>query len=214
MKGKLIVFEGSDGCGKTTQIQHLYHWLKHGQNRHTDRPLLLTKEPGATQLGKTLRSLLLETSWSEESLDPLAELMLYAADRAQHVQTMLKPNLAAGAWILCDRYTDSTVAYQGYGRGLDLTQIERLNQIATDNVGSDLTFWLDVSVQTSWERLRHRGKADRMENADRAFYQRVYQGFAALAAQHPERIVRIDGEADEWTIAQQIQSIIQHKLGL
>jgi dTMP kinase len=157
-----------------------------------------------------LRQLLL----SGESLliQDRTELLLYAADRAQHVEEFLKPQLALGAIILCDRYTDSTVAYQGYGRGLDLTLIQQLNQIATNGLSSDLTLWLDVDVEIGLKRARQRGNADRIEQADLGFHRRVQQGFAQLAASHPQRIVRIDASKDEEEVQQEIQGILRQRL--
>jgi dTMP kinase len=137
--------------------------------------------------------------------------LLYAADRAQHVEYFLRPLLSRGALILCDRYTDSTVAYQGYGRGLDQALIAQLNQIATGGLESDLTLWLDLDVAMGLARTQKRGAADRIEQADLAFHQRVQQGFQALAAQHPQRIVRVDASGSEATIAAQIQAILSQK---
>jgi dTMP kinase len=214
-RGKLIVFEGIDGCGKTTQLQHLYQWL--ADRGSGQCPVLMTKEPGATQWGQSIRSLLLNPPF-REPLDPYAELLLYEADRAQHVQTVLKPQLEAGAIILCDRHTDSTLAYQGYGRGLDLDTITYLNQIATQGLTSDLTLWLDVAVPVSRRRLVARGQADRMEQTDEQtdgqFYDRVRQGFAQLSQQYPQRIVRVEADAAEEEVAATIQGIVQERLGL
>ncbi|NJN29184.1 MAG: dTMP kinase [Synechococcales cyanobacterium RM1_1_8] len=229
MLGKFIVFEGIDGCGKTTQLHRLAQWLPQqllekqvvlGQARpHPGAAgpaagrsphLLLTKEPGATELGRTLRHLLLTppAGPDAEPMAPPAELLLYAADRAQHVAQQLRPALAAGAWVLCDRYEDSTWAYQGKGRGLDLDLIEQLNGIATDGLHSDLTLWLDLDPAETGRRLRDRGQADRLEQADAAFHQRVSQGFAQLAQRHPQRIVRIDAQGSEDEVAQRIQQVV------
>jgi dTMP kinase len=140
-----------------------------------------------------------------------AELLLYAADRAQHVEEILKPQLALGAIILCDRYTDSTVAYQGYGRGLDLALIQRLNQIATGGLESDLALWLDVDAEVGLKRARQRGTADRIEQADIGFHQRVQQGFTELAASNPQRIVRIDASKSEEEVHFAIQEILRQR---
>jgi dTMP kinase len=114
--------------------------------------------------------------------------------------------------ILCDRYTDSTIAYQGYGRRLDRTLIEQLNQIATGGLTSDLTLWLDVDVELGLARAQRRGAIDRMENADLDFHHRVWQGFAELAAHHPDRMVRVDANSDEITVAQQVQAIVRQRI--
>jgi dTMP kinase len=213
MRGKLIVFEGVEGSGKTTQLQRCLDWLQGsglGSAVGETIPLVLTREPGGTALGLGLRRLLLESSSSP--LHDRAELLMYAADRAQHVEEFLQPQLARGAIILCDRYTDSTVAYQGYGRGLDLALIEQLNQIATGGLQSDLTLWLDIDAEVGLQRAKKRGSADRIEQADLDFHRRVQQGFTQLAASHPERIIRIDASKSEQEVHLAIQEILRQKL--
>lgn len=216
MQGKLIVFEGVEGSGKTTQITQTQAWLIQSgmleqlQQQGRVSQLVLTREPGGTMLGKTLRQLLLHSA--EEAITDRTELLLYAADRAQHVTAFLQPLLEAGALILCDRYTDSTVAYQGYGRGLDHQLIDQLNQIATGGLQSDLTLWLDVESEIGLSRARQRAAQDRIEQADLSFHQRVQQGFTELSKRYPERIVRIDANPDPEAIAQQIQAILRQKL--
>lgn len=205
MHGRLIVFEGVEGSGKTTQLQQCSHWLKIS-GLSNPRPVVVTREPGGTSLGLQLRHLLL--SGQSSSIQDRTELLLYAADRAQHVEEFLKPQLAQGAIILCDRYTDSTVAYQGYGRGLDLTLIEQLNHIATGGLESDLTLWLDVDAETGLKRAQERGAADRMEQADLEFHKRVQQGFRELAASYPQRIVRIDASKSQEEVHLAIQMIL------
>lgn len=209
MHGRLIVFEGVEGSGKTTQLQQCSDWLKASEIGNS-MPVTITREPGGTPLGLELRHLLL--SGQSSSIQNRTELLLYAADRSQHVEEFLKPKLAQGAIILCDRYTDSTVAYQGYGRGLDLTLIEQLNQIATGGLESDLTLWLDVDAETGLKRARQRGKADRMEQADLEFHQRVQQGFRELAASYPQRIVRIDASKSQEEVYLAIQAILRQRL--
>jgi dTMP kinase len=216
MRGKLIVFEGVEGCGKTTQIARSQSWLASSsllrqlQEQGEVSHLLVTREPGGTELGQRIRQLLLQPS--PDPIADNAELLLYAADRAQHVEAQLKPELAAGALILCDRYTDSTVAYQGYGRGLDLRLIDQLNQTATNGLQSDLTLWLDLAVEAGLARTQKRGAADRIEQADLAFHQRVQQGFQELAIAHPQRIVRVDASYSEAEVTAQIQSILEQRL--
>ncbi|HEY9747407.1 MAG TPA: dTMP kinase [Allocoleopsis sp.] len=217
MQGRLIVFEGVEGSGKTTQIRRSQQWLQASQwfqalqTQNFAPAILVTREPGGTALGSDLRQLLLGYQGPEQ-IQNRAELLLYAADRAQHVEGYLKPQLAQGAIILCDRYTDSTVAYQGYGRGLDLSLIDQLNQAATGGLASDLTLWLDVDAEVGLARMRQRGQADRMERANLAFHQRVQQGFQALHQQYPERIVRIDASQDETAVAEQIQQVLSQRL--
>lgn len=217
MQGRLIVFEGVEGSGKTTQMLRSQAWLLQSQwfqslqAQNSAPAILVTREPGGTELGLELRQLLLGYQ-GQEAIQNRAELLLYAADRAQHVEGYLKPQLAQGAVILCDRYTDSTIAYQGYGRGLDLGLIDRLNQAATGGLESDLTLWLDVDAEVGLARMRQRGQADRIEQADLAFHQRVQQGFQALHQQYPQRLVRIDASQNELDVTQQIQKILSQRL--
>lgn len=224
MRGLLIVFEGVEGSGKTTQLQRCSDWLQGSGSQSglgvsgDERPVVVTREPGGTSLGLGLRKMLLEeegrqgsTMATPSAIQDRAELLLYAADRAQHVEEILKPQLALGAIILCDRYTDSTVAYQGYGRGLDLALIQRLNQIATGGLESDLALWLDVDAEVGLKRARQRGTADRIEQADIKFHQRVQQGFTELAASNPQRIVRIDASKSEEEVHLAIQEILRQR---
>lgn len=209
MDGKLIVFEGVEGAGKTTQMQQLIHWLQASCFLITS--VVATREPGGTELGKGLRQLLL-LQGSGELVSERAELLMYAADRAQHVENFLKPQLASGAIVLCDRFTDSTIAYQGYGRGLNLNLINQLNEIATGGLQSDLTFWLDINVEAGLARVRARGEFDRIEQADIEFHRRVQQGFADLAAENPDRIIRINADRTESEVALEIQAILISRL--
>jgi len=207
MQGKLIVFEGVEGAGKTTQMQR----IQAGLQGLIDTPIVITREPGGTLLGQELRRLLLEYQ-GEDPIQNRAELLMYAAHRAQHVQGFLQPLLYQGNIVLCDRYTDSTIAYQGYGRGLDLNLIDQLNQIATDGLESDLTLWLDVDVELGLARTRTRGKMDRMEQANLEFHQRVQQGFKELALAHADRIIPINGMLNPDQVTETIQSILIEKL--
>ncbi|MEG4506436.1 dTMP kinase [Microcoleus sp. F6_B4] len=209
MKGKLIVFEGVEGAGKTTQMQRLIQFL---QASCFQKVLLLaTREPGGTELGRGLRHLLLKQD-AGESVSDRAELLMYAADRAQHVETCLKPELLKGKIVLCDRFTDSTIAYQGYGRGLNLNLIKQLNEIATGGLQSDLTLWLDINVEAGLARVRARGERDRIEQADLKFHRLVQQGFAELAEANKSRIVRINADRPEYEVAQEIQAIVTRRL--
>lgn len=214
MQGKFIVFEGVEGCGKTTQIQRMQTWLCSSssfQTLQSQRYLIdvvLTREPGGTEIGQEIRQLLL-TPQSSESIQDTAELLLYAADRAQHVQSFLRPWLDRGSLVLCDRYTDSTIAYQGYGRGLDQALIAQLNQIATGGLESHLTLWLDIDAEVGLARTRLRGESDRLEQASLNFHKRVQKGFQDLANAHPQRIVRVDAMGSETEVAAQIQVIVE-----
>lgn len=221
MMGRLIVFEGVEGCGKTTQIQKLYDWfyskdykcLENAISTPSNHPIVLTREPGGTELGQMLRGIVLGQDHYQirADIDYRTELLLYAADRAQHVSEYLLPHLKQGAIILCDRYTDSTIAYQGYGRGLDRGLIDQLNAIATHGLQSDLTLWLDLDVENGLARTQKRGAADRMEKSTLDFHHRVQKGFQDLAAAYPERIVRIDAQGTPDQVAQQIQSIVEER---
>lgn len=217
MEGKLIVFEGVEGSGKSTQIRHLSHWLQNHsgfQQLQTQKiipALIATREPGGTALGTTLRSLLLD-SQSAVPVGVSTELLLYATDRAQHVEEVIRPALQAGSWILCDRFIDSTVAYQGYGRGLSMSLIEQLNQIATQGIPYHLTLWLQLDVEIGLHRSQARGSLDRMEQSNIQFHRRVQQGFETLAGQHPERIVPIDAAQSEEQVAHQIQTVVEQRI--
>lgn len=216
MRGKLIVFEGVEGCGKTTQLRRSQQWLVESgwqallRLKGCLQHLVATREPGGTALGLQVRQLLLEPS-TTEAMQSRAELLLYAADRAQHVDGYLRPQLRQGTLILCDRYTDSTIAYQGYGRGIDLNLIAQLNDIATDGLESDLTLWLDLDAATGLARTRQREIVDRIEQADLSFHQRVQQGFTELAQRYPQRIVCIDAAHTEADVAKQIQGVLSQR---
>ena len=194
-RGRFVVLEGIDGCGKSTQIEALRSWLPTSGLLATGAELLVTREPGGTALGAALRQLLLHPP-GEAAPEPMAELLLYAADRAQHVEQCIRPALAAGHWVLSDRYSGSTAAYQGYGRGLDLARIGQLEQLATGGLAPDLTLWLELPLA---ESLRRRGErtADRIEASGEAFLQRVIDGFAALAAGQGWRRVDASGAPEQ-----------------
>jgi dTMP kinase len=206
ISGKLIVFEGVEGSGKTTHIATSYQWLRRS-SWGKQWPILATRQPGGTALGVAIRQLLLEEE-EDYPLHDRAELLLYAADRAQHLEEIVKPQLEVGGIVLCDRYTDSTIAYQGYGRGLDRGLIENINFLATNGLESDLTIWLDVDVTIGLERARQRGKIDRMEKTEIAFHRRVQQGYQELAAAYPDKIKRIDASGTTEQIQHEIQTIL------
>ena len=178
-RGRFIVLEGIDGCGKTTQLEALRQWLPTSGLMAPGARVIVSREPGGTILGQALRDLLLHPP-GEAAPVPRAELLLYAADRAQHVETVLRPALEAGDWVLCDRFTGSTLAYQGHGRGLSTALIDTLESIATANLKADLTLWLDLSVD---ESIRRRGgqPGDRIESEGNEFLARVSWGFAIMA---------------------------------
>lgn len=181
-KGLFITFEGCDGCGKTTQLELLAKYL---QDKGYD--VIVTREPGARGLGETLREILLNYDGEVSSN---CESFLFLADRAQHIDTIVKPAIDAGKIVLCDRHIDSTAAYQGYGRGLDLEQINYLNNIATSGLKPDLTLLFDVDIETSMARVGN--NKDRMENAGIEFQEKVRHGYLELAKKEPKRIKVFD----------------------
>ena len=194
MAGAFITFEGIDGCGKSTQLRLLASEL-----RVRGLDLLTTREPGGTTLGQRLRAALLDV---QEQVDPLAELLVFAADRAQHVRTLLAPALKANQVILSDRYADATVAYQGYGRGFKPELIQEIVQLATDGLMPDLTLLFDLSVAESALRTRRRIESkhtDRLDIEDAEFHTRVRNAYLEIAKAAPARIRVIDarGSAQE-----------------
>lgn len=201
-KGLFITFEGTDGCGKTTQIELLKRYLEEKGYK-----VVLTREPGAKGLGEKLREILLNYDGDVSSN---CESFLFLADRAQHIDMLIKPAIERGEVVLCDRHTDSTVAYQGYGRGLDLNQIKMLNDIATNGVKPDMTFVFDIDIETAQKRV---GKTkDRMESAGIEFFKRVRQGYLEIAKSEPERVKVLDATQTIETIAGQVKEYIDTKL--
>ena len=183
MAGVFITFEGIDGCGKSTQLRLLAAEL-----RERRLQVLTTREPGGTTLGQRLRAALLDV---EEQVDPLAELLVFAADRAQHVRTVLRPALAADKIILSDRYADATVAYQGSGRGFKPELIKEIVQLATDSLKPDLTLLFDLTVPESAVRTRRRvaaKRSDRLDSEDVAFHERVRDAYLEIARADPDRV--------------------------
>tara|TARA_Y100001968_G_scaffold329999_1_gene380667 strand:- start:1694 stop:2335 length:642 start_codon:yes stop_codon:yes gene_type:complete len=179
MKGRFIVLEGIDGCGKTTQIKHLANWLPHSGLMPKESILHITREPGGTELGLGLRELLLNVS-TKESPEPLTELILYAADRAQHISKKILPAIKKGDWVLSDRFSGSTIAYQGFGRKLNIEIIKQLEKIAVQDVYPDLTIWLDITIEQSIKR-RLNNSNDRIEAEGKEFLENVADGFSLLA---------------------------------
>ena len=194
-----ITFEGADGCGKTTQIELLNQYLQEkGFNT------LVTREPGAKGLGEKLREILLGY---DGEVSPNCESFLFLADRAQHVDCVIKPALEKGTVVLCDRHTDSTVAYQGYGRQLDLNRIKMLNDIAVNGLRPDLTIVFDIDIETSMQRV---GKTkDRMESAGMDFFNRVREGYLEIAKSEPERVKVINSSDTIENIHNQVVSLVE-----
>ena len=198
-KGMFITFEGADGCGKSTQLSLLKDYLtKNGFN------VLVTREPGAKGLGEKLRDILLNY---DGEVSNRCESFLFLADRAQHIDTIVKPAVDNGYVVLCDRHTDSTVAYQGYGRGLDIERINYLNDLATDGLKPDLTFVFDVDVETSMSRVG--SQKDRMESAGIDFFNKVRQGYLEIAKKEPDRVKVIDSTLSIEEVFEQVLSIFK-----
>ena len=202
MKGLFITFEGIDGCGKSTQTTLVKTWLE-----GLGRDVLLVREPGGTKIGEKIRSLLLDKE--NGTMAPMAELFLFEAARAQIVEETIKPALASGKVVICDRFFDSSVAYQGCARGLGADMVRRLNMDATGGLAPDITFFLDISVNEAVSRRNTRGEAkDRIESAGDSFQEKVREGFV-LAASEDKRIVTIDAAASPEEIFAGIQEKIE-----
>ncbi|MBD9223931.1 dTMP kinase [bacterium] len=194
-----ITFEGADGCGKTTQIELLNKYLQEKGFK-----TLVTREPGAKGLGEKLREILLNY---DGEVSPNCESFLFLADRAQHVDCVIKPALKDGVIVLCDRHTDSTVAYQGYGRQLDIAQIKKLNEIAVNGLKPDLTIVFDIDIETSMQRV---GKTkDRMESAGMDFFNRVRNGYLAIAKEEPNRVKVINSADTIERIHNQVVELVE-----
>jgi dTMP kinase len=207
MAGLFITFEGGEGAGKTTQLQALCTHL-----RATGRDALETRDPGGTPIGKQIRSLLLDPGYGGTAA--VTELFLYEASRSQLVHEVIRPALAAGRIVLCDRFTDSTVAYQGYGRGLDRELIARLNALAADGLRPDLTFLLDLEPEVGLTRAAQRvtlrpERHDRIEGEVLGFHQRVRAGYRAVAAAEPDRVILLDAAREMAEIAELIRRRVE-----
>jgi dTMP kinase len=202
-----ITFEGIEGSGKSTHARLLVEHL-----RSLGWDPLATREPGGTPLGEPIRRLLLDVA--SAPIAPVAELLLYCADRAQHVAHVIAPALAAGRPVVCDRFSDSTIAYQGYGRGLDLALVEAIERHARGDLTPALTFVFDCPASEGLARVRQRSaQTDRMEGAPLAFHERVRQGFLALAAATPERYCVLDSTATVDETQQRVRSRTLERLG-
>jgi dTMP kinase len=207
-----ITLEGIEGCGKTTQIQHLATYL---ENRRL--PFVVTREPGGTAIGENIRAILLNPE--NRGLDPTAELLLYMADRAQHIHTVIKPRLGEGKIVICDRYYDATVVYQGYARGLDTRFILDLHKRVLEDLKPDITFLLDVSprigLARAWKQLdsgERAGKESRFEEETVGFHEKVRAGYLKLAGLDPERIHIIDASQGQEQVQEDIRKTLMQFL--
>jgi dTMP kinase len=203
MAGVFITFEGIDGCGKSTQLRLLASEL-----RVRDLDVVTTREPGGTTLGVKLRTALLDV---KEQVDPLTELLVFAADRAQHVRTLLRPSLAAGKVVMSDRYADATVAYQGSGRGFAPELINEIVQLATEGLTPDLTLLFDLTVPESAVRTRRRNKAkhsDRLDREHEEFHTRVREAYLDIAKANPDRVRLIDARGSVQETHEEVMRIV------
>jgi len=211
VRGRFITFEGIEGSGKSSQIILLTDHLRSKQ-----RTVTLTREPGGTPIGDQVRKILLDPS--NKALHPRAELLLYAASRAQHLAERILPALEAGRIVLCDRFSDATLAYQGYGRGLDIGTIRSLDQIVTGGMNPHLTVLLDLDVAAGLSRARGRNSSagleheGRFENEDIAFHDRVRRGYLTLARQDPERVRVVDAARAPDAVQRDIRAIVDDLL--
>ena len=200
-RGQFIVVEGTEGVGKSTNIALVKKWLA---DNNID--FIATREPGGTPLAESLRELLLASR--AEKVDPTAELLMVFAARAQHLNNHILPALNAGKWVLCDRFTDATYAYQGCGRGLSTATIEQLEMLVQADLRPDLTLYLDVDVKVGLERARQRGELDRFEQEDIAFFERVRQGYLARVAASPQRYAVVNAGQSLEKVQQDILAIL------
>ncbi|GBE01838.1 thymidylate kinase [bacterium BMS3Bbin06] len=205
MKGLFVTFEGIEGSGKTTIAKRISEHLN-GEGHNA----ILTREPGGTEIGREIRRLLLDPENS--GIHPVTELLLYFADRSEHVRKVISPALKRGDIIICDRFSDSTIAYQGFGRGIDIDMLNDLDRIARDGVKPDLTFVLDLDVRTGLGRNVLINKSDRFEMEEIAFHERVRNGYLRIAEQEPDRIRVIDALQPLDSVWEEIRVIIESYL--
>ena len=201
-KGFFLSLEGIDGCGKTTQVRLLAERL----SRDGLEPLM-AREPGGTQVGDLVRSVLLEAQ--QLKMQPLTELLLFFASRAENAQQVIRPALRDGRIVVCDRFTDASVAYQGHGRGLGGKMVKRLKTLVLGDLEPDLTIWLDVPVGTALARASARSEGqDRMESQGPEFFRRVRGGYAKIAADNPSRVLRIDASGTAKHVADRVYKAV------
>ncbi len=211
MQGRFITFEGPEGSGKSTQIRLLAERL---ESEGLD--VICAREPGGTATGEAIRNILQHDA-ANEPLADRAELLLFTASRAQLMNQVILPSLAKGSWVLCDRFIDSTMAYQGYARGMDLDVLGRINEFAIYGRKPDLTILLDLSVERGFERLAERyadgaGAADRFEREAQAFHLRVRDGYRRLAEQEPSRFCMVDADQAVESVAQEVWDVVSNRL--
>ncbi len=206
-KSPFIVFEGTEGVGKSTQIDNLYKSII-----NSGKKVIKTNEPGATVLGKEIRKLLLESSKTTK-ICSLSELLLFSADRAQHINEVIKPNLNSDTVVLCDRFIYSTIAYQCFGRGISLDIVNKINLIASENTRPDLVILLDTNPLIGLERAKKRQGLDRIESLEMDFHQRVREGFLTLAEQNKDIFITINADESIDKISQIIFTEFNTRFG-
>jgi len=199
VSGRFITFEGIDGAGKSTHIDAVAQRL-----RHAGATVVCTREPGGTPLAERMRDMVLHAT-----MDVLTETLLVFAARRDHIRQVIDPALARGETVLCDRFTDATFAYQGFGRGAPIEQLERLEQMVHGALQPELTIWFDLPAQLAAERRAQARAADRFEQQDLEFFERVRSGYAARAATMPGRFVRIDASLPRDAVWQQITEVLE-----
>lgn len=205
-KACLITVEGIEGAGKTTAIETIRDWvLAHGSDP------VLTREPGGTALGEELREVLLRHR--DDGMSAEAEVLLMFAARAEHLERIIRPALTGGRWVVCDRFTDASIAYQGAGRGLGLDRVRALGQWTHADVTPDLTLWLDLPVTLGLERAAGRSRPDRFESEHSRFFEAVRRGYAAIAAAEPDRVRRIDASGTPTQVQQAIMATLEARFG-
>jgi dTMP kinase len=214
MRGKFITFEGLDGCGKTTQLEKLAAVL-----RAESIDVITTREPGGTEIGERIRTVLLDSRTA--GLDPMAEMALMFASRAQQIAQVIVPALDVGKWVLCDRYTDSTEAYQGGGRQLGSDAVLQLHKVLRPGLWPDLTILMDSEVDYSVKRARRRNRAavdgaqpdeNRFEQESKAFFTRVHEAYLAIAKREPQRVALVDARQPAEVVHPQIVEIVRERL--
>lgn len=199
---KFITLEGTEGAGKSTNLQYMCEWFDKAGIAYR-----VTREPGGTEIAEKIRGLLLEHH--SEKLSPMAELLLIFAARAQHIEQLIKPTLASGCWVISDRFTDATYAYQGAGRSLGEEKIELLENFVQASLRPDKTIILDVSVEVGMQRISQRGELDRFEKEPVAFFERVRRAYQYRAAEHPERYAVVDASKPLANVQQDISKVLE-----
>ncbi len=207
-RGRFITLEGPEGSGKTTAARHLTDWLR-GRAVAT----ILTKEPGGTPLGDEVRRIVLHMRGMSDDLDPRADALLYAAGRAQHVARVIRPALERGDWVVCARYADSSLAYQGAGYGNDMSAMRQLQEFATGGLRPDLTLLIDVPVDVGLERTRRRAEWNRFEDTEElAFFEQVRGAYLRLAAEEPDRFEVVDGAGSVEDADAAVRDVVARRL--